>query len=148
MFKKVLCPIDVYDGKAAQACLAQVVKWVREWDAELVLMYVFPGFRMPLVASYFPDDAMRKMYDEASSALHEFIDTNVPKDLRVTPVVCEGRPYEEILREAGERGADLIVIPGKEHTTTDRVLLGSTASRVVDHAHCSVLVLRGDDFAR
>lgn len=147
MFKKVLCPIDIHDGKAGEACVAQVVKWVREWDAELILIYVFPGFRMPMVASYFPEDAVKKMYDSAADDLHRFIEANVPDDIPVAPVVCEGKPYEEILREAQMRGADLIVIPGKEHTTTDRLLLGSTASRVVDHAHCSVLVLRGAPYA-
>jgi len=147
MFNKVLYPIDIHEGAACKAGLGEVAKWVREWDADLILMYVFPGFRMPLVASYFPEDAVKKMYDSAATALHEFIDANVPDDIRVTPVVCEGKPYEEILREASERGADLIVIQGKEHTAADRLLLGSTASRVVDHAHCSVLVLRGSEYA-
>ena len=41
--------------------------------------------------------------------------------------------------------ADLIVIPSHGFHGVKRFLLGSTAERIIRHAHCSVLVLRRKD---
>jgi nucleotide-binding universal stress UspA family protein len=39
--------------------------------------------------------------------------------------------------------ADLIVIPSHGRTGIERLLIGSVAERVIQYAHCPVLVLRG-----
>jgi nucleotide-binding universal stress UspA family protein len=52
-----------------------------------------------------------------------------------------GRPAQVICEVADAIGADLIVIGSHGFDTLDR-LLGTTAARVVNHAHCSVLVVR------
>jgi nucleotide-binding universal stress UspA family protein len=55
--------------------------------------------------------------------------------------VRKGKPFHEIARLAGERGADLIVIATRGHTGLKRAWLGSTAERVVRHAPCPVLTV-------
>ena len=62
-------------------------------------------------------------------------------DLRLTPSVRTGKPFHEITTAARERGADLIVIATHGYTGAKRVLLGSTAERVVRHAPCPVLTV-------
>ena len=52
-----------------------------------------------------------------------------------------GRPYKTILEAADEKGADLIIVASHQPGLQD-YLLGSTASKVVRHAKCSVLVVR------
>ncbi|MDC0722979.1 universal stress protein [Nannocystis bainbridge] len=52
-----------------------------------------------------------------------------------------GRPAQVICEVADAIGADLIIIGSHGFDTLDR-LLGTTAARVVNHAHCSVLVVR------
>lgn len=142
MFKKILYPIDIQEGDICRKCLDRVTEAVRDWDADLLLMYVLPGFGMPLVASYFPEGAAKAIFEEAKGQMQNYIKSEIPADIRVTPIVCEGTPYEEILREAQERQVDLIVIPSRDRSELDKWLLGSTASKVVHHAHCAVLVLR------
>ena len=142
MFKKILYPIDVQEGDVCRKCLAQVLDAARDWKAELLLIYVVPGFGMPLVASYFPEGAAKAILADAKGAMQNYIKANIPEDIRVTPVVCQGTPYEEILREAEERKVDVIVIPSRDRAELDKWLLGSTASKVVHHAGCAVLVLR------
>ena len=56
--------------------------------------------------------------------------------------VREGHPAEEILREAEEHPADLIVVGTRGRSGIARLLLGSVAGRVAFHAPCSVLVAR------
>ena len=142
MFKKILYPVDVQEGDVCQRCLGQVLEAVRQWDAELLLVYVFPGFGMPMVASYFPEGSAKAMMEEAKGHMHNYIKANIPEDVRVTPIVCQGTPYEEVLREAEARHVDLVVIPSQDRSQMDKWLLGSTASKVVHHANCAVLVLR------
>jgi len=63
------------------------------------------------------------------------------KGSEMTSCVRKGKPFHELARLAGERGADLIVIATRGHTGLKRVWLGSTAERVVRHAPCPVLTV-------
>lgn len=56
--------------------------------------------------------------------------------------VRTGRAYREICEVASEVGAELIVIATHGRTGLRRLMLGSTAERVVRHAPCPVLVVR------
>ena len=53
-----------------------------------------------------------------------------------------GNPADEILNIAQERKADIIVTGAKGLGAIGRFLLGSVSTRVVQHATCSVLVVR------
>lgn len=61
----------------------------------------------------------------------------VALDIELRP----GHAAELIVRVAGERHADLIVLGHRGHFLRDH-LLGSTADRVVEHAGCPVMVVR------
>lgn len=142
MFKKILYPIDLEETECALGPLAQVVDQVVANDAELYLIYVLPSLSNPLVASYFPANAREELTAKAKASMESFIDDNIPNAIRVTSVVTEGTPYEEILREAQELKVDLIMISSHNREGLERWLLGSTTAKVVRHAHCSVMVLR------
>lgn len=53
-----------------------------------------------------------------------------------------GKPGGVILRLAEKFGVDLIVLGTKPHSALARRVLGATVDKVVDYAHCSVLVVR------
>jgi nucleotide-binding universal stress UspA family protein len=55
--------------------------------------------------------------------------------------VRPGHPAELISRVAEEGRYDLIVLGHRGHFVRDR-LLGSTADRVAEHAHCPVMIVR------
>jgi nucleotide-binding universal stress UspA family protein len=58
------------------------------------------------------------------------------------PVCRLGNPAEKIMKVASQQQADLIVMGAKGLAAIDRFLLGSVSTRVVQHADCSVLVVR------
>lgn len=60
----------------------------------------------------------------------------------------KGRPFQEICRLARDIGIDLIIIATRGNTGFKRLLLGSTAERVVRYSPCPVFVTRDQDFAR
>lgn len=57
-------------------------------------------------------------------------------------VVEQAHPSRLILKIAEARSADLVVLGARGHSAAYRVVLGSTADYVVNHAKCAVLVAR------
>ena len=56
--------------------------------------------------------------------------------------VREGDPRIEIVQEALDWNADLIIMGSHGHTGLRKFLLGSVAQHVISHAPCSVEVAR------
>jgi len=54
----------------------------------------------------------------------------------------QGDPGHEIVKAAQEFAADLVVMGTRGQTGLTRLLLGSVARKVLQHAHCSVLIVR------
>jgi nucleotide-binding universal stress UspA family protein len=60
-------------------------------------------------------------------------------------IACEtrhGHPAKNILQVAAEGRYDLIIVGHSDHSELWGRLLGDTADRITDHAHCSVLVVK------
>jgi nucleotide-binding universal stress UspA family protein len=84
-----------------------------------------------------PEQLQREEHQELSRFLE-------PLNLPVGPVesrVRLGDPAKEIVAEAAEWGADLIVTGSRGHAGVSRFLLGSVAASVLRSAFCNVLVV-------
>ena len=68
-------------------------------------------------------------------------ETLVPAEIRGGTQVVVGAPWQSICAAARSVRADLIVVGSHGYSGVDR-LLGTTAAKVVNHAPCSVLVVR------
>jgi len=142
MFKKILMPIDLQETQLAVKAVKIAIDEARKHGAEVYVMTVMPGFGMPMVASFFPDNAMKKAMKEIGAELKRYIAANFPKDVTVHPLITEGNPAERILSQAKTIGADLIIIPSHAQSLS-QVFLGSCAAKVVEHATCSVMIIKG-----
>jgi nucleotide-binding universal stress UspA family protein len=60
----------------------------------------------------------------------------------VSEQLIEGDPKSQILDVAKEWKADMIVVGSHGRTGLNRFLMGSVSQGVVNHAHCSVEVVR------
>jgi nucleotide-binding universal stress UspA family protein len=65
----------------------------------------------------------------------------VPTELLEAVDVKVGIPWDAICQEAKRIHADLIIVGSHGYGTLDRIL-GTTAAKVVNHAECSVMVVR------
>jgi nucleotide-binding universal stress UspA family protein len=84
--------------------------------------------------------------NEASKSVEEEVRKIEDTGVKVEMVhVAVGHPESEILRIAEEIGADLVVVGSRGHGPLRRALMGSVSESVVRHAHCSVLVVRGQE---
>jgi nucleotide-binding universal stress UspA family protein len=85
-------------------------------------------------------------YPELKEAGHKLIERSVRKLIKAgftaEPVCQIGKPAAEIMKVASKHRADLIVMGAQGLGAIDRVLLGSVSTRVVQHANCSVLIVR------
>jgi nucleotide-binding universal stress UspA family protein len=92
---------------------------------------------------YVPGDFGAIQQQTAAAELEKLVAAvHLPRE-RVSTKIRIGAVYPEILSEAAEFGADLIVI-GSHRPAMATYLLGSNATTVVRHAKCSVLVVRHD----
>lgn len=142
MYKEILLAIDVNDTDSQRKAVQTAIELARAFGARVHVHTVLPDFGMPIVASYFPADFEAKALENARQTLHDFVTKTFPEDLEVRQVVGQGGIYKEILKCAELVGADLIVMASHRPGYED-YLIGPNASRVVRHAKCSVMVVRG-----
>jgi nucleotide-binding universal stress UspA family protein len=79
---------------------------------------------------------------KGAQELQALIDKEIGGRVEATSTVRTGNPHHEILSEAEERRVDLIIVATHGHSGVEHMLFGSTAERVVRHAHCPVLTVR------
>lgn len=76
------------------------------------------------------------------AVVQRYVDKAAKAGFQVQEAVRLGKPADEILTIAKQHKADLIVTGAKGLGAISRMLLGSVSTRVVQHATCSVLVVR------
>lgn len=142
MYKNVLLAIDMDSERSWSHAVPVAVETCRHHGATLHLMTVIPDFGMSIVGSFFPEGYEHQALEKARDHLHTFAKEHIPDEVTVECHVGHGRPYEQILAAAQKLPADLIIM-GAHQPGAEDYLLGSTASKVVRFAKCSVLIARG-----
>ncbi len=105
-------------------------------EGQITVMHVMPS--VPAFAiKYMPEGYDAELRQTVRAELDRLAET-VPGGIGV---LHDGDAATEILGYAAGHGVDCIIIASHRPGMRD-FLLGSTASRVVRHAHCSVMVLR------
>jgi nucleotide-binding universal stress UspA family protein len=157
-------PVLVARGSGmARIVLAWDGSWCAKRAADLLRTWpVFAGSRVRVVSvtdveipwwTGFPEadsPEMMPMYVDATDAsrrLHDELAREMTAQLNRAGLTAEGERREgdaatEILAAAVASKADLIVIGTHGRTGLKRVLLGSVARNVMQHATCSVLIVR------
>jgi nucleotide-binding universal stress UspA family protein len=148
------CPVLVVKSEAAplrRIALATDGSDASAHALEFVLTKFQPdrstgkGGRVPIHVSVIHVMPFLK-YPELKEAGHKLIEQSVQKLIQAgftAEAVCQlGKPAEVIMKVASKHHADLIVMGAKGLGAIARFLIGSVSTRVVQHANCSVLVVR------
>lgn len=140
MFHRIILAIDLADAATSPKALEQAVELANQSGGLVRLVNVQPLLPATFM-EYVPADFDEEQEKRAQSALADIAaKITLPKE-RVSAVVLSGGIYHELLREAAEWRADLIVV-GSHRPVMSNYLLGSNAKTIVRHAQCSVLVVR------
>lgn len=141
MYKNILLAVDREHEASARLSFQAALEHCRASGARLHVLTVVHSLGVGDVASFLPMDFEQQMLEKAARALRDLVERHIPSGLEVEQIVAQGKVYAEILRVAGERGVDLIIMASHHPEVTD-YLLGSNAAHVVRHADCSVLIVR------
>jgi len=138
---KILVSTDFSEN--ARQALPYANGYAEEFGSVVYLVHVIepPPFMsdiqdVPLILSD------KQMQQKARDDLEALGVQEFNPSVRVETLVRKGKAYQEIIAAARELNVDLIIISTHGYTGLKHTLLGSTAERVVRHAHCPVLVVR------
>jgi nucleotide-binding universal stress UspA family protein len=143
VFGKILLPIDVAEEAVAIEAIAMASALAAAFDSRLRLIAV----ATPLVVASPIPVVLQQLNDQIGvyerAELQRLATTIDRPKATVSTIVRIGRAYPEILAEAEEWGADLIVV-GAHRRSVATYLLGSSAAAIARHAACTVMVARSD----
>ena len=139
MFKKILVAYDGSEG--AKLALGKAAEIVKAAKAEIHIVAVG---RIPEYAETVSEVEEEK--EQAQNYYSKILEAAVSelKQQELTPRIHIdfGKPADTILRIAEDLAVDLVVLGTHPHSALRRRVLGATTDKVIDHAHCSVLVIR------
>jgi universal stress protein A len=144
----ILVPTDF--SSDAEKALETATDLAKQFGAKLVLLHAY-HIEVPLAYAGFeggvvlPPTFQQEVSDAASKRVQELAKTAAASGVEARGIAVSEPPSIAIVAEAEELPADLIVIGTRGLTGLKHVVLGSVAERVVRHAPCPVLTVKGDD---
>jgi nucleotide-binding universal stress UspA family protein len=146
-YRKFLVPIDF--SEHSKKTVESATQLALLTGGSITLLHVFQVPNYPAAfyqGLYTEHEQVKNQVDslkrEANAQLALMIEQIVATGLEAQPLLRIGSPYDEIVSTAKEIGADLIVIGSHGRAGLERLLVGSTAERVVQYAPCPVLVVK------
>jgi nucleotide-binding universal stress UspA family protein len=130
--RKLLLPVDDSDHSLEAA--RRITEFIRTEGVDIHLLHVA---------------TQRESMDPTSDVERVFTTINAALAcqglISHRQVSAEGKAVDQILRYAGEMGADLIVMGSRGRSTWGRILMGSVSHSVSTRAKCPVMIVRTPD---
>ena len=141
---KILLAVD--DSRFSEAATQAVIRQIKPEQAEVCVLHVveplllIPEFRLGNLEALKASEKQLRRHGEDVVAQAEQLLRGA--GFKVRTKVREGDHRAEIIDQAAEWGADLIVLGSHGRKGLNRFLLGSVAEFVARHADCSVEIVR------
>ena len=147
VYRKILVPIDF--SEHSRKTVAFATRFASHYKATLQLLHVFeiPDYAAtPYGRREQTCNPLKSQLDAAEQDAREkltaFENELLKLGFKVEAYLRVGYPFDEIVQMANHLDVDLIIIGSHGHTGITRLLVGSTAERVVERAPCPVLVVK------
>lgn len=147
---KILIATDGSEfSETAVEKICQMIKNTENAELKIVSAYEQPimiaAAPYAIPAGYNPilETEMKEFATQTVSQAEQKIRERFPdlKENLTTQILC-GSPQQAIVEEAEKWSADLIIVGSHGYGFWERTLLGSVSNSIVNHAPCSVLVVR------
>ena len=139
MFKHILCPVDF--SEASEHAIRYAIALARVHRADITALHVCPP---PLVTPVLPAGSGSNAVDDArllGTQVAALFEDATTRGLRVDVVVTRGQPARDILMQAAEWPADVVVMGTHGAGGFEHLVLGSVAEKVIRKAGCAVLTV-------
>jgi nucleotide-binding universal stress UspA family protein len=143
-FQRILFPTDF--SPIADHAFDYALGLARTFGARLFILHVI-NEQADLRGFYLPHLAYEQVEADIAAEARRMMATfcaGIEGYENHEGTVVSGVPHDEILTAARDRDADLIVLGTHGWAGVEHLLFGSTAERVVRHAHCPVMTVRPD----
>jgi len=139
MFGKILCAND--GSERAFRALTLAVAIAKENKSELHMVSVEEIDYMPEFIEEVREQAgvAARRFHNVLQRAREMADR---AGVKLDPHVLTGHPVRDVVKLAAEIKADLLVIGATGHSALYERMIGSRADRIVQLAHCPVLVVK------
>lgn len=139
-----------YDGSDASKKAVEMVLKCSNKEDEITLLTVVPAelaessFTKMLLPTIDLSEVVKSgsFKDKAKDSLSKIVKEIEYNVAKVSVMVEDGDPADEILITAKKTEADIIIVGYKGYGKEGRFLLGSVTDKVVRHASVSVMVVR------
>ena len=142
--KRLLVPLDLEEPNPPALAKAEAI--ARRNGSEVTLVHVLEPFIQGVqgIDGIVPtvEEVNFQLLEQAKQRLERIRAEVAAKGVNCHAIVEMGKPWHIIVEVARKIAADLVVISTHGRKGLQHVLMGSTAERVVQHASCSVLVVR------
>ena len=140
MIKKMLVPYN--GGEQANAAFNFALDLAKSYGSEL---HVLSVIQLPEP----PTEVETEAILESSTIHYENLFKELNKKAqeagtKISTKVVSGHAEDQILHETEKGGYDVIVMGHQTRSKLGKWLLGSVTDRVVDHAQCTVIVVKKD----
>ena len=147
MYKKILLPTD--GSESSKRAGEQAISLADVTGADIIVLNVIDvNYLQPSYLPSFRDDLEKELRNEGKQAIARFEEDleesqcrGMCKNIKFTSKIDEGKPYEVILETMDKEDVDVVVMGASGKHGLDRVLLGSTAERVIRGTTRPVLVV-------
>lgn len=152
--KHILYASDM--GKASRPAFLHAVNEAVKHGAKITYLHVMEPMNRStetMIESYLSEDVLENLRDKGMDNLkdkmtvrvdkaieEELSDVDLPDGL-LSHHIEGGSPADVILKVAGELDADMIVMGTRTHSSLGKLLMGSTAQKVLQASEVPVLVV-------
>jgi nucleotide-binding universal stress UspA family protein len=143
---KILVPTDF--SEFSDKALKQALDIAKQYNAKVFLFHaVSTEIKSCMGDACLGDDMIRDIENQIITRAREDLQKQLDKfpqskEVSVITDIGNGTPYEAILKEAEDKGIDLIVIASLGRSGIARFLVGSVARNVLKGAKCPVLLTK------
>jgi nucleotide-binding universal stress UspA family protein len=131
-----------YDGsKSSEKALKKTFKIAEKFDSAITIMTVAPELYLTELLEVDRKGILEKIRTDAEKTMQK-IQKRARQLRTVKTVIKQGDAAEEILKTAKRIKADLIITGSHGRHGASKFLLGSVSAKIIDHAHCAVLIVK------
>jgi nucleotide-binding universal stress UspA family protein len=138
--KRILVPTDFSD--CSQAGVEYAISLAKDFEAQIYLLHVMEPPVYGIDFSLMDPGVLPSMKNQLVKMVQKLVDRLREEGIEAVGDFVTGVPSTEIVKAAKKQVADLIIMGTHGRTGFAHVMLGSTAERVLQQAHCPVLTVK------
>lgn len=137
--KKILVAHD--GSKPSEKAMRRAFEIAGKFGSSVTIVSVIPDFYLADIMETDRARIVRTLTGDAEEMLQK-IRSRHKGTYPLKTVLKKGNPAEVVIEEARKMKASLIITGSHGRHGAQKFLLGSVSSKIVDHADCSVLVVK------